>query len=234
MPSISFVSHFYNHPQKVLAQIAHWESLPPALLADAEFILVDDCSEDRPVFQPTPLNLKVYRVETDIPWNQAGARNLGAFHAKGDWALYFDIDQHFFAQPMQAVLQNLARLDTNAMYYFRIKDLIDTTENKPLSNHPNTFLVNLAKFREMGMYDEDFAGHYGYEDLYMPRVWERNGGTRVLFNDMDFFEDRGFGTSNLNRDLSRNLALAQQKMAAGTRNAPGILRFDWTRVAIPS
>ena len=85
---------------------------------------------------------------------------------------------------------------------------------------------------ELGMYDEDFAGYYGYEDLYMPLVWARHGGKRVLFNDPVFFEDMGFGTTSLNRDLSRNLALAQQKMAAGTKNSPGILRFEWEQIDI--
>jgi hypothetical protein len=42
----------------------------------------------------------------------------------------------------------------------------------------------------------------------------------------------GFGTTSLNRDLGRNLALAQQKMAAGTKNSPGILRFDWEQIDI--
>jgi hypothetical protein len=49
---------------------------------------------------------------------------------------------------------------------------------------------------------------------------------------VDFFEDMAFGTSNLNRDLSRNLALAQQKMLAGTKNSPGILRFEWEPVNV--
>lgn len=232
MPKLSIVSHYYNHPEMVEAQIAYWESLPDSFLSQVEFVLVDDCSEQTPVISATKLNLKVFRVITDVPWNQAGARNLGAFNATGEWALYFDIDQKFYVEPMLNVLANLDRIDSMSMCYFRIKELIDITVNKPLSNHPNTFMVNLAKFKQFGMYDEDFAGYYGYEDLYMPLVWERHGGKRVLLNDADFFEDMGFGTSNLDRDLSRNLALAQQKMLAGTKNSPGILRFEWEAVEV--
>ncbi len=230
MAKLSIISHYYNHPQMVQNQIAWWESLPESLLSQIEFVLVDDCSEQTPVLAPTKLDLKLFRIITDVPWNQAGARNLGAFHASGEWALYFDIDQKFFVEPLAAIIYNLERLDPMVMYYMRIKDLIDTTANKPLANHPNTFLVNLAKFKQHAMYDEDFAGHYGYEDLYMPQVWEKNGGKRVLFNETDFFEDMGFGTNNLNRDLARNLALAHQKMAAGIKNSPGILRFEWESI----
>lgn len=234
MPKLSIISHYYNHPQMVQDQIAYWESLPDSFLSQVEFVLIDDCSEKTPLISATKLNLRVYRVITDVPWNQGGARNLGAFNATGDWALYFDIDQKFYVEPMVAVLDCLDRLDTMAMYYFRIKELIDITVNKSLANHPNTFLVNLPKFKELAMYDEDFCGHYGYEDLYMPQVWEKHGGKRVLFGETIFFEDMGFGTTNLNRDLSRNLALAQYKMATGTKKPSGILRFEWECVSVKS
>lgn len=232
MPKLSFISHYYNHPQMVQDQIAYWESLPDSLLSQVEFILVDDCSEDTPVLPPTKLDLRMYRVTTDLPWNQAGARNLGAFNARGEWALFFDIDQRFYPGPMEMIVNNLERLDTMTMYYLRIKELIDITVNKPLDFHPNTFLVNLPKFRLHAMYDEDFVGHYGYEDLYMPQVWEKRGGVRTLLGETNFVEDLGFGTSNLNRDLSRNLALAHQKLADGCKRPQGILRFEWEQLDI--
>lgn len=231
-PKLSIISHYYNHPEMVQNQIAYWETLPDSFLSQVEFILVDDCSEKTPVIRPTKLNLKVYRVITDLPWNQAGARNLGAFNASGEWALYFDIDQRFYADPMAAVIANLDQLDKLGLYYLKIKELIDITVNKPLDCHPNSFLVNLAKFKQHAMYDEDFVGHYGYEDLYMPQVWEKQGGKRALFNNAIFFEDLAFGTINLNRDLSRNLALAQKKMAEGSKRPIGILRFEWEQIDI--
>jgi len=233
MKKISIISHYYNHPEMVLRQIKYWETLPEAFLSQVEFILVDDCSEDQPTFQATKIDLKVYRITTDIPWNQAGARNLGLFNASGEWALYFDMDQHFYAEPMMMVLNALHTLNKNVLYYFKIKELIDVTSNTSLMVAPCTFLVHAATFKRIGMYDEDFSGHYGYEDLYMPRVWERNGGTRIIFNTPDFFEDMGFGTTNLDRDLSRNAALGMEKLRAGTLNSVGILRFRWEQVPIP-
>ena len=231
MAKLSLISHYYNHPKMVRDMIAYWEQLPDIFLSQVEFILVDDCSEQCPVLPTsTKINIKVYRVTTNLPWNQAGARNLGAFNATGEWALYFDIDQTFYAEPMLGVLANLDRLDPMVLYYFQIKELIDITNNTPLQFAPCTFLVNLAKFKQHGMYDEDFVGHYGYEDLYMPKVWEANGGKRVLFNDSIYFEDMGFGTTNLDRDLSHNLRLAQEKMARGPKNSTGMIRFEWKQV----
>jgi len=232
MAKLSIISHYYNHPRMVEEQIAYWESLPEAFLAQVEFVLIDDCSEQMPMIRPTNIDLKVFRVITDVPWNQAGARNLGTFMASGEWALYFDIDQKFYAEPMLTVLGNLDRLDAMTLYYLRIKDYVDSNVNQQLTHHPNTFLVKLTSFKQYAMYDEDFAGYYGYEDLYMPLVWEQHDGKRLLFNDLVFFEDIGFRTSNLNRDLSRNLALAQNKMASGTKNSTGILRFEWKQLNI--
>ena len=216
----------------VESQIAYWETLPDSILSQTEFILVDDCSEELPVIKAARLDLKVFRVITDIPWNQAGARNLGAFNASGEWVLFFDIDQKFYIEPMIALMASLHLLNPLTMYYFRIKELVNSLTNTPLQTAPCTFLVNLAKFKWMGMYDEDFAGHYGYEDLYVPQVWEKHGGDRILFSDPVYFEDLAFGTENLDRDLTRNKALAQQKMATGTKNSPGILRFEWEPVDI--
>ena len=118
------------------------------------------------------------------------------------------------------------------MYYLRSDNQFDANIGQKLSCHPNTYLVNLKQFKVHGMFDEDFAGHYGYEDLFMPRVWEKHGGKLVMLNDLNYFDDLGFRTTNLNRDLSRNKLLAEQKLEAGTKNSSGMLRFDWERVEI--
>lgn len=230
MPKLSIISHFYNYPQKVEEQIEHWKKIQPELVPFLEFILVDDCSQDRPCIDPGELNLRYFRVITDIQWNQAGARNLGAFHASGDWGLFFDIDQRLKLETISSLLVNLDRLDPMVMYSLRIKELVNILNNDQLLSHPNTFLVNMKKFKTYGMYDEDFAGYYGYEDLYLPKVWEKAGGTRILLNDPVFFEDVGFGTSSLNRSLERNLALASNKLNSGCKNSPGILRFEWEEI----
>lgn len=227
MPKLSIITHYYNHPEQVEEQLAHWQKIPSILQEQLEFIVVDDNSEFQPNIRRGSLNLRHFRVLTDIPWNQAGARNLGTFHATGEWALYFDIDQKWELESVGLLLKNLENLSKQTMFYLQIRELIDITVNEPLSHHPNTFLVHLPTFRVLGMYDEDFTGHYGYEDLYMPRVWESRGGKRSLINQPVFFDDMPFGTSNFDRDLTRNKQLMISKMNAGCKNSPGILRFDW-------
>lgn len=230
MPNVSIITHFYNQPELVRAQVAYWESLPDKILSQVEFILIDDCSEQPLILPGTKLDLNLYRINTDVKWNQAGARNLATFNAYGNWAIFFDIDQRFFPGPMEVVLDNIINFDEMTMYYFRSDNQFDANGGTDLPFHVNTYLINLRKFKLYGMFDEDFAGHYGYEDLYMPRVWERHGGKRAVLNDTNYFEDLGFRTASLDRDLSRNKLLAEQKLAAGARNSPGILRFEWEQV----
>jgi hypothetical protein len=232
MPRLSIISHFYGHPERVLSQIEHWSKISPDLLSELEFILVDDCSEVPVVLPPNNLNLRLFRITTDIPWNQGGARNLGAFQAKGDWALFFDIDQKLELDTLGMLLKVTSIEDmATTMFFLRIRSLVDVQTNQSLSAHPNTFLVNLSEFKNHGMYDEDFSGHYGYEDLYLNPVWEKNGGRRILLDAPVFFEDLGFGTTNFNRDVERNKELFAEKVRSGARNSPGILRFEWQEVA---
>lgn len=230
MPKLSIISHFYNSPEKVEQQIAHWKKIDPELLKHIEFILVDDCSEEHPIFQKKDLNLRIFRITTDIPWNQAGARNLAAYHASGEWGLFFDIDQEIILESLPTIIANLDAFDNKTMYYLRANDIFDSLNNITLPHHPNTYLVNMQQYRTHGMLDEDFSGHYGYEDLYMPRVWENNGCKRVLLDSPTFFNDLGFHTASFNRDLQRNKNLAHQKLINGCKNSPGILRFNWKEI----
>ena len=232
MPAISIVTHFYNYPQRVREQIMYWESLPSEILSEVEFVVIDDCSRQSPAWRATKLDLKVFRIITDIPWNQSGARNLATFNARGNWVIYSDIDQRLNPGPMRLILGNLNAFDKMTMYYLRSDNQFDANIGQRLPCHPNTYLVNLEKFKVHGMFDEDFAGHYGYEDLYMPQVWERHGGKRVMLDDANYFEDLGFSTAELNRDLSRNRLLAEQKLSAGTKNSLGMLRFEWGQVRL--
>jgi glycosyltransferase involved in cell wall biosynthesis len=231
MPKLSIISHFYNSPEKVEQQIEHWKKIDPELLKEIEFILVDDCSEHHSTLQRGDLNLRLFRITTDIPWNQAGARNLGAYHARGEWGLFFDIDQEIILNSLPVLLINLVNFAKNTMYYLRADDIFDSLNNVTLAHHPNTYLVNMQQYRTHGMLDEDFAGHYGYEDLYMPRVWENNGCKRVLLDNPTFFKDLGFHTATFDRDLQRNKTLAHEKLISGCKNSPGILRFEWREIS---
>jgi glycosyltransferase involved in cell wall biosynthesis len=236
MPQLSVISHFYNNHDKVVEQVERWRRIDPKALRQIEFILVDDCSDDLPNIKKHGLNLRLLRVDTDIPWNQAGARNLGALNACGKWGLFFDIDQVLDITATGALVEALDQLDDNTLYYMKLKEaLFNSIDNEKCDFHLNTFLVCLDKFRTLGMYDEDFAGHYGYEDVFLPFFWDSNGGKRTLLANPCFFEkEQDFATTDLDRDLDHNLIILNRKVETlkqlpqdRTAKPRQFLRFDW-------
>jgi glycosyltransferase involved in cell wall biosynthesis len=227
MKTLSIISHFYNHHPRVDEQIAHWGSLPEEIKKDIEIILVDDHSDVEYELPISDLDIKLFRVTDDIPWNQGGARNLGVYNASGEIILITDIDQFVYGDFISLLVQQSALVGKETLNFFRIKSLINIQNNKPLDHHPNSFFVRLADFKKLGMYDEDFVGYYGYEDIYMVKVWQKNGG-KIAFVDRVVSENKDFGTTNLNRNIERNYHLIVEKMnEINFTRSPSILRFNW-------
>jgi glycosyltransferase involved in cell wall biosynthesis len=241
LPKLSIISHFYNHHDKVIEQVKRWSRIDPEVLCQIEFILVDDCSNGLPDIKKYGLDIRLLRIETDIPWNQAGARNLGALVARGEWGLFFDVDQVLDIRAIGILLENLSGFDTRTMYYMKLKEpVFNSIDNVTCDFHLATFLVRLNTFRTIGMYGEDFAGHYGYEDVFLPFVWDSKGGKRILLSNPCFFEKmQNFHTTNLDRDLAHNRSMISQKTAMLNQHPEGdtpqpkrLLRFDWHAVAL--
>ena len=227
---LSVIVPYYNNVERVTRQLELWQSLPTHITRDVEFILIDDCSERSAPVHAEALTVKHFRVKTEIDWNQPGARNLGAFVASGEWALFYDVDQLPTREGLLMIIERLNDFHAGFMYFFRINRLINPVNGKPLEYHPSTFLISLPLFKWHVMFDEDFSGHYGYDDLYMHSVWEKFGGQFVLLNDMVFFEDLDSGTPSLSRDLERNAALELAKRQAGCKKPSHFLRFEWEQV----
>ena len=233
VPSLSVVTHFYNS-RWILDRVSEWKALPDWVRRDTEFIVVDDCSPEPLTLDFKGLNARYFRITTDIAWNQAGARNLGVVQSKGDWLLMHDVDQYFypsfFEEALQRIYKTTLALDT--MYFVRIKELVNIQNGQSLSHHPNSFLVSRQTFIDYALYDEDFVGCYGYEDVYLVRSWLARGLRRELMEPV-YCENHGGGTVNLDRDLTRNLNLCHNKLkkdVQGNYKQP-ILRFDWKRVS---
>jgi len=228
MLNLSVISHFYNGHEWVNEQIEHWSKINPAIKPLFEFILVDDHSDVEYQLPQTDLNIRLFRVIDDLPWNQAGARNLGVFHATGQAGLFIDIDQFIYLEFLERLCMAAPNLERDTINFFRNKELINIQNNEAMAHHPNSFVVNLADFKRIGMYDEDFVGHYGFEDVFLMKVWEARGGKLKLINEV-VSENLPFGTSTLNRDVTRNHDLVLRKVyRLGCRNSPSILRFNWT------
>jgi len=204
--------------------------MPNELTEQIELIIIDDYSDIEEKIKSRLNIFKQFRITDDISWNQAGARNLGAFMAKSNWALFFDIDQLPSEYGLSEIIKNLKLAESNILYYFKVDNFVDSNLEIELPVHPNTFMVNLERFKATCMYDEDFAGNYGYEDLYLPYVWEYYGGKRQVLGNNAYLTDQKNKTMTLNRSLEINKILAHQKIANGIKKPTNLIRFNWKMI----
>ena len=180
MKPLTLITHHYNGHDRVITLLDHIASFAEEIRSKLSIIVVDDYSDESQALPQYDLDITQYRVLTDIPWNQCGARNLGVFMSETPWALLFDVDQHPRERGIKYILHHYEQLQPDTMYSFRVSNYLDANDHQALEVHPNTLLVPVTNFKEFGMYDEDFAGNYGYEDLYLPVMWEMRGGKRIV------------------------------------------------------
>jgi hypothetical protein len=226
MADLTLITHVYNAQQPVDRQLALWRQFDPALLARLKFLVIDDHSDTPLQVDRTGLDLRLVRVDDDIDWNMPGCRNLAATLAETPWMLFFDVDNVAGEASLQKIADALPRLDQSRLHVFR------RTENGvDVEPHINSFLITRQGFFKAGGYDEDFSGHYGFEDVAFRMMWRKHVGTEVLLTDIAF-EQIAFRTSGLDRDLQRNQALIARRAAAGLPKPKGMLRFAWAEVAV--
>lgn len=221
---LSIITHFYDSNDGIGNQIRHWKGFDPGLLEQIEFILIDDFSPGPPQIAKEHLNLRLFRVTDDIDWNMPGCRNLGAVQAQSDWCLFFDIDNIVDEKGLSLIVQSLPMLDRSTLYRFR-----RIHDGREVDSHINSFLISRWGFFKAGAYDEDFAGHYGFEDVHFHNMWRKHVGSQVLLTDI-VFQQLHYRTSGLDRDLERNQALIKSKVEAGCVGSVGKLRFAWLEV----
>lgn len=225
LPQITLITQVYNQPEAVARHVASWKALPAEVRRALEFIVVDDCS-DVPLAVPDrgDLNLRLFRVIDDIDWNMPGCKNLAALMARADFLLFFDCDNIAPAAGLAALARAAGQLRPDVLYNFR-RVLEDGQEMPP---HINTLLMSKRGFFQAGGMDEDFCGHYGYEDVHFHHMWRHHVGTELLLADIAFTQ-LGYRTSTMNRDTSRNQALIHEKINVQRyRRSTGKLRFNWS------
>lgn len=222
MADLTLITHVYNAQQPVERQLALWRQFSPALRARLSFLVIDDHSDEQLQVDKGDLDLRLVRVDDDIAWNMPGCRNLAATLCETPWMLFFDVDNVASEASLLKLVNALPRLDRNRLHVFR------RTENGvDVEPHINSFLITRQGFFRAGGYDEDFSGHYGFEDVAFRMMWRKHVGTEVLLTDIAF-EQIAFRTSGLDRDLSRNQALIAQRAASGMPKPRGMLRFTWS------
>lgn len=161
---------------------------------DVNFLFIDDGSKI-----PLKLNwknVKVLRIEKDIPWNQPQANNLGFSKIKGV-VLRMDID-HYFNKEDVSELKKLSN-------YLKKKELMHfhRITRKGKNPHKNLYMAHVEDLKKAGGYDEDFCGNYGYDDLELMFRLNKKG---FIFKSskIQMFINHKAATKGLERDVAIN------------------------------
>ena len=216
MRKISLIQPYYRNPLMLFKHtLPQWEEYE-CVFDNVYFLLIDDCSPQSEtaleviqqfgISEGLKKRLQLYRIIDDIPWNQHGARNLGAKECSTEWAFFMDMDR--------ILLQH---------------DLKQSDEKLPV----NQFLTTIDNFWKTGGYDEDYCGCYGGDGPFL-KALEKVAPLEIL-EDIRLIRYHGdipgldSYTSDLPRDKSYHDIFARKKQQGLTKPINPI-RFKWERL----
>ncbi|OGS34740.1 MAG: hypothetical protein A2293_03530 [Elusimicrobia bacterium RIFOXYB2_FULL_49_7] len=224
IPELSIIYSVYNAETSLKRHFSQWREWPESLLNNIQFIIVDDFSDNPVHFDgPNSTNHLVLRIDDDIDWNQPGGRNLGARLACAPWLLMTDADHEIKLEDCSKLIE--MNKNPNEFFTFKRKYPDGTLENP----HPNSFLISREQFWAFGGYDEDFCGHYGYDDILMKRLFEKKMVKRSI-DEIFLTAYKSEACTILDRSHKRNKRLLKKKSSLLEKNKyhnGTILRFRW-------
>lgn len=220
-PAVSIIVNCYaeiSNASFVGNLVRHYQDYPIFLKEKFELILVDDHSPHAlATFVQGDLNMRILRIDEDIPWNQPGARNLGVIYARSDKILMHDVGQ---CLPPQT-LEKIVKMANPADRIFKFNLVSERDASVKFKAHPNTLFMSRARFLRYYGYDEEFSGSYGREDTCFTRLQRRFGARIKCFPSrypvICRERDEDFEYSNLKRDKTVNTALMEKKLELARR-----------------
>jgi hypothetical protein len=238
--TVRMIYPYYENPQMLERQVENWNRYAGDLRDSIRIILVDDGSQKypaEPIFKHCKAPKRLYRIKQDIPWNQHGARNLGAMQAckssENFWLYMSDMD--IILTPETAYDLFSRKLNPANYYTFERTFLPDCTRRK---YHCNTFLVKHSVYWAVGGYDEDYCGTYGGDGPFLRQM--NVLAPRVHLPDVLLYGVERDVVADANTDLPRKEGkfgdkyrqIFDDKRKRGDERAKNPLRFDWERVPL--
>lgn len=218
------VCHFHD-------LLMRYNDCPAAVRQYLQFVLVDDCSAEQITIPPQiNLNIKLYRILDDIPWNQSGAKNLGITMSPTSKILSTDVDHYIPPE----LLGTLLEIPTPCRQIFVFER--ETEYGEKIKSHKNTFFTSKSTFFESLGYDEQFCGNYGQDDN-MFLLLQQYMGVRVMPFDRQYsvkYLEYGGKHHSLKRDgaVNRKLFETYREVLRSTKDpllchSRLFLNFKW-------
>lgn len=238
---LTFVIAVYGQPLMLEKWFETLRSYPEEVLNHLSVVIVDDHGTppvDVPMQTVTDADVRVYRVQKDIPWNQGGARNLGMQEAPTDWCVMLDPDMVIEPEVAKRLMRKTQSMKQGEL----VKLLLRYTNDVYDSTSPNAYLIHREDFERVQGYAEEYAGHKGWSDVELMHTLQGIGvrflkpqGLWVRYYRTDDIADAMVKT--LNRSVAHNrslhikrMGLAKRSWAKWIKRETTRIRFRWTRV----
>ena len=241
---VNLVYSYYENKDMLAAHLINWNSYSEDQLRRMRIIIVDDCSKLYPakdVIRNSPLPITLYRINTDIPWNQHGAKNLAMweFHEREqdeerhgkEWCVLTDMDIVFTAPNFLKIQQET--LSPGHYYQFERMRMPDMELYK---HHPNTIAVRSDKYWEAGGYDEDYCGSYGGDGQFERALRRHCLGVKPKDIYAHYYGRTYIthsGTNDLERDGKYKKIFKErlnEKRANNNEEPKDWIRFEWEKI----
>jgi hypothetical protein len=229
MKDITLYFPFYNQCEALDYNLKLYSSFNKKILNKLNLLIVDDGSQREHAFDVAKdyidkLNLNLYRIDVDIPFNMPQANNIAFKETKTNWVIRSDID-HFLIEEEFLKISNLNLEKSNA-YFFRIaycdkeKNITSYPEQFPV--HENIYIIDKSDYWKTGGSNEYLSGNYGDDFEFRPRLFSKANYIETdihlyTIGNLEIGEKTEFGTGTgevsympeLKRDLSINRTKAQ-------------------------
>lgn len=174
-----------------------------------------------------------YTMSPFICYNMPGKWNLVFHVAPSEYVLRLDID---VTVPQQAMTEILALAeDREKRSYHKFPRRSEDTIHKNNTIHPGIVLTSQTVWWGSGGCDEDFAGHYGYDDIQFQSRARDHGYKEKIHPGITLLQQNH--NLNLdkfqlpcNRETAHNKHLLNKKMSKGNWSTD-FLRFNWSLVS---
>ena len=227
---ISYVVPVYldNNSDILINLLKTYDQYPKKIKEAYEFIIVDDCSPIKIEIPNVNLSMTILRINTNIPWNVGGAKNLGIKHASYPYVLCTDLK---FTYP-ELLLEHLKSRKIEKDRYYYIGQYHKASNRIRYFSH--TVLTTKENLDKVGGFDEKFSGNYGYEDRDLLRSLKKaklrpfNIGYNVCLKKGtdEFTEQEMKNYHSLKRDRTANRTLFETKKV----HSGLYLNFEWSLI----